>query len=168
MKASLALLLFAVSVSAAAQSADAIYKQACGPKGEVFDAQLIKGRALPVTEAGKALVVFIQKQSGRRFTTRIGIDGVWVGAAQNDSYVFASVVPGEHHACAAGQDRKNPKPELLHFTAEAGKVYYFLVRGIGVQAEGGDLATLVLGVPDLDEALFLIASDPHSVASSRR
>jgi hypothetical protein len=165
MKALFALLIFAVSVSATAQTADAIYKQACGPKEAAFTVELVKGQPPAAPEPGKALVYFIQKESGTYFTTRVGLDGAWVGVIKRDSYVFASVAPGEHHACAASQDRKNPKPELARFTAEAGKVYYYLVRGIGVTADGGGFATLLFGAADRDEAFFLLASDPQSVAT---
>ncbi len=80
---------------------------------------------------------FIQKETSPYFTTRMGLDGAWVGVIRHDSYIFVSVAPGEHHACAATQDRKHPGVELVDFTAEAGKVYYFLVRGIADMGNGG-------------------------------
>lgn len=170
MKVLFALLLFAVSASATAQTADAIYKQACGPKDASFDVkQVFDVEPSAAPEPGKALVYFIQKESGPYFTTRVGLDGSWVGVIQHDSYFFVSVVPGEHHACAATQDRKHPGAELIHFTAEAGKTYYYLVRGIAATtSDSSNFATMVFGAADRDEALFLIASDPLSVAKPKQ
>ena len=169
MKALFAFLLFAVSASANAQTADAIYKQACGPKDASFDVeQVLDVEPSAAPEPGKALVYFIQKESGRPyFTTRVGLDGSWVGVI-HDSYFFVSVVPGEHHACAATQEQKHPGVELIHFTAEAGKTYYYLVRGIAATtSDSSNFATMMFGAADRDEALFLIASDPMSVAKRK-
>jgi hypothetical protein len=163
MRVFFAVLFLAISMSAAAQSADAIYKRACGPLNAEFAVEQVKGQPPTAPEPGKALVYFIQ--SGSLFTTRVGLDGDWAGVVQHDSYMFVSVAPGEHHACAATLNRKRPEVELLHFTAEAGKTYYFLVRGIvegGYGGAGG--ATMVFGPADRDEALFLIASNPQSAA----
>lgn len=162
-----AVLLLTFSISASAQTADAIYQRACGPKGAAFTVELVKGQPPTAPEPGKALVYFIQKETLPIFITRVGLDGAWVGVLQHASYIFASVAPGEHHACAATQDRKNPGPELVHFTAEAGKVYYYLVRGIAGGGEYGSFATMDFRPADRDEALFLLASDPQSVATPK-
>jgi hypothetical protein len=107
-------------------------------------------------------VFFIQKGNGPVFTTRVGLDGAWAGVLQNDSYIFASVAPGEHHACAATLNRKRPEAELVNFTVEAGKTYYYLLRGIAAYESSG---TMEFGPADRDEARYLIASDPQSVAT---
>jgi hypothetical protein len=162
MKAALALLLLSLSVSATAQTADAIYKQACGPLQAKFVVEQTKGQPPTAPEPGKALVFFIQKGNGPVFTTRVGLDGAWAGVLQNDSYIFASVAPGEHHACAATLNRKRPEAELVNFTVEAGKTYYYLLRGIAAYESSG---TMEFGPADRDEARYLIASDPQSVAT---
>ena len=77
MKSCLAILLLAMSASAAAQTTDALYRQACGPKDAKFVVEQVKGQPPTVPEPGKALVYFIQKQSGINFTTRVGLDGAW-------------------------------------------------------------------------------------------
>jgi len=164
MKAALAVLLFSLSVSAVAQSADALYQQACGPKAAQFSVQLVKRQPPAAPEPGKALVYFIQRENGPYFTTRIGLDGAWAGAVLHESYIVVSVAPGEHHACAATLNRKRLEAELMHFTAEAGKTYYFLVRGIAGGTGARDLDAMEIGPADRDEALALIASDPQSVA----
>ena len=167
MKTPLVLLLLAMSIRAGAQSADAIYQQACGPKSAEFIVERVEGKPPKAPEPGKALVYFIQKETGPFFTTRVGLDGAWVGVLQHDSYIFDTVVPGEHHACAATQDRKHPGTELVHFTAEAGRTYYYLVRGIAGGGEYGEFATMVFSAADRDEAHFLIALDPQSVAKPK-
>jgi hypothetical protein len=163
MKLPLLLLFLVMSIPAVGQSADATYQQACGPKDAKFAVEKVKGQSPTAPKPGKALVYFIQKETDPIFTTRVGLDGAWAGVLQHDSYIFVSVAPGEHHACMATQDRTNPGAELVHFTAEAGKVYYYLVRGI----VGGGFATMEFGPADRDEALYLIASDPQSVATPK-
>jgi hypothetical protein len=167
MKGLTALLLFAVSVTAAAQTADAIYQRACGPKDARFVVEQVQGQPPAAPEPGKALVYFIQKEAIRVFVTRVGLDGAWVGTILHDSYIFASVTPGEHHACVATQDQKKPGAELVHFTAEAGKTYYFLVRGIVSSVGYGGIATMEFGPADRDDALYWIASKPMSVAKPK-
>lgn len=164
MKAALAVLLFSFCAGAAAQSADALYQQACGPKAAAFSVQLVKARPPAAPEPGKALVFFIQKENVGVFTTRVGLDGAWVGVLSHESYIAVSVAPGEHHGCAATLNRKHLEAELMHFTAEAGKTYYFLVRGIAGGTGARDLDAMEIGPADRDEALVLIASDPQSVA----
>ena len=168
MKALIAVLLFAVSLSATAQTADALYKQACGPKDAQFVVEQIQGQPPVAPEPGKALVYFIQKASIPIFITRVGLDGAWVGVVKYDSYIVVSVSPGEHHACAATQDRNHPGPELVHFTAEAGKTYYYLVRGIAAEISYKGTAMMIFSAVDRDEALYLIASDPMSVAKPKQ
>jgi len=166
MKTPLLALFLLMSIPAAAQSADTLYQQACGPKDASFVVEQIKGQ--PATpEPGKALVYIIQKESGTHFTTRVGLDGAWVGVVQRDSYIPVSVAPGEHHLCAASQDRRNPDAELVHFMAEAGKVYYYLVRGTAANVGAGAFLTMQFDAVDRDEALYLIASDPQSVAKPK-
>jgi hypothetical protein len=161
-------LLFAISLPASAQSNNYVYPQACGPKADKFVVEQVKGQPPSAPEPGKALVYFIQKQAGTDFTTRIGLDGAWKGVLLRDSYTVVSVAPGEHHACAASQNTKHPEAELVHFTAEAGKVYYYLVRGSATTgSNSGPYITMLFGPADRDEALYLIASDPQSVASQR-
>jgi hypothetical protein len=168
MKVLFVVFLLAVSASATAQSADAIYSQACGPKQSSFTVEQVKGQPPAAPEPGKALIYFIQKESAPIFITRVGLDGSWTGVLLHDSWVSASVAPGEHHACVATQDRKHPGPELVHFTAEAGKTYYFLVRGIVAGADYGGSATMLFGAIDRDEALFLLDPDLKSVATPKQ
>ena len=171
MKVALSVLLLALSLPAAAQTAASIYQRACGPKNASFHVELVKGQPPAKPEPGKALVYFIHDTSRPLFTTRVGLDGAWREAIQRDSYLFASVAPGEHHACAMWQRGVRtvwkPTPQFVHFTAEAGKVYYYLTRTITGGAGTGTFATMGFGPADRDEALFLIASDPQSIATPK-
>ena len=131
MKSALVVLFFAAS--ALAQTPSGAATSACGPKDASFDVKLDKTQhTLAQPDPGKALVYFIQeKGSASSPRTRVGIDGAWVGANKNSSYFAVSVEPGEHHVCANVQSLRGipgVRVGLVHFTAEAGKVYYFDAR----------------------------------------
>jgi hypothetical protein len=158
MKSALIALLFAAS--AFAQEPSAVATAACGPKDASFDVKLDKTQhTLAQPEPGKALVYFIQENGGA--ASKIGLDGAWVGANKSSSYFAVSVEPGEHHVCA---DVRTPRGMpgvpmgLLHFTAEAGRVYYFDARPLYGRY-------LFLGAVDSDQARYLIASYPLSVST---
>src|SRR5271155_156232 len=159
MKSALVVLLFAASALAQTPSGSAT--SACGPKSASFDVKLDKTQhALAQPDPGKALVYFIQENGA---VSRTGLDGAWVGANKNSSYFAISVAPGEHHVCA---DVHTPRGipgvpvEFLHFTAEAGNVYYFDARVVY-----GTGAYLFLGAVDSDQAKNLINSLPLSMST---
>jgi hypothetical protein len=164
MKSALIALLFAAS--AFAQEPPAFATSACGPKSGSFQVTLDKSqRTLAQPDPGKALVYFIQEKGSDAFavTTKIGIDGGWVGANKNSSYFAVPVVPGEHHVCANVRAFRGHPVGLVHFTAEAGKVYYFDARVVYGQA--ADLY-FFLGAVDSDQARYLIDSLSLSVSTS--
>ena len=166
----IALVLMLLTVSAFAQDQSAfVNAAACGPKGANFDVKRDQSHhPLSPTEPEKARVYFVQDIGvvhclGGCLTTKIGIDGAWVGADQHNSYFFVSVEPGEHHVCANRQSRfawANQMVALAHFTAEPGKIYYFRTRTFGDK----DQALLDLDPIDSDQAKYLIASYPLSVS----
>jgi hypothetical protein len=170
MKAPFALLLVALSVSAAAQTPDKPYPSACGPDNGWFDVKHVNDQSPPTPEQGKALVYFVQYafSGGEMITTssRIGMDGAWLGAVRNRSYIAFSIAPGEHHLCVDWQTHMNRQVrELAHFTAEAGNTYYFRIRYI--YGEGGSMGIdFTPAYPD--QAKFIIASNPVSVAKPRQ
>jgi hypothetical protein len=135
---------------------------ACGPEKVSLNVKLDKTQhTLAQPEPGRALVYFIQEGG----TAQIGLDGAWVGANKNSSYFAISVEPGEHHVCA---DVRTPRGipgvpvGFLHFTAEAGRVYYFDARVVY-----GSQAYLFLGAVDSDQAKYMIASYPLSVPTPK-
>ncbi|MFZ0298487.1 MAG: hypothetical protein WAM13_09080 [Candidatus Sulfotelmatobacter sp.] len=163
MKSALVVLLFVAS--AFGQTPSGPSTSACGPKSDSFQAKVDKS---PHTSAQadpeKALIYFLQEKGSDAFavTTRIGIDGAWVGANKNSSYFAASVVPGEHHVCASVQSYRGHPVGLVHFTAEAGKIYYF--DGRVVYGATSDLY-FFLGAVDSDQGKYLIGSLPLSVST---
>lgn len=149
MKIALIALLFAAS--AVAQNPPAALPAACGPENVHFEVKLDKSRhTLEQPEAGKVRVYFLQDS----FSASIGLDGEWVGANRGHSYFSVSVAPGEHHLCAKVDAPMDHPTELLHFTAEAGKVYYF--RGRVVPPQSG--VYLFFEQSDSDEAEYLLSS----------
>ncbi len=121
-------------------------------------------------EPGKALIYFIQ-DTGQAAnlvypTTKIGIDGTWVGANKRDSWFAVAVDPGEHHLCAVIQSSfVGSEAELAHLTVEPGNIYYFRTRIIFAEktAEYFSLAPV-----DSDEAKFQIALYPQATAHARK
>jgi len=170
MKAALVALLFAAS--AFAQSPSAGLLAACGPRNAGFDVNLDRSQhALAEPEPGKARIYFIH-EAGTSFahppgypTLRLGMDGVWVGANHGDSWFSVSVEPGEHHVCATLQSSLVAyREELAHFTAEAGKTYYYRTRLV----VSGSVELLELDSIDSDQGKFLIASYPLSVSRPKK
>jgi hypothetical protein len=109
----------------------------CGAPDAKFDVKTGKEQhptARP--DHAKALVYFIEDDSDfdstPKPTTRMGLDGRWVGATHGNSYFYISVDPGEHHLCASWQStvilRQGHQTVAAHFTADPGGVYYFRVR----------------------------------------
>src|ERR1035438_949235 len=152
------MLLMFLAVSAIAQQESGALA-ACGPKGVKFDVKRDKSpQTLVQPTPGKARVYFIQdvgvaKCLGSCWTTQIGLDGEWVGANQRNSYFSVSVDPGEHHVCANLDPQFSPHTvAFVHFTAEAGKVYYFRMRPFW-----GKDQLLNIDPIDSDEAKYLIA-----------
>jgi len=162
MKAALVLLLLASPAFAQDKLTDTAVAPGCGADDSKYDVTTNKTQhPLTQPDAGKALVVFIEDDSDfgsrPRPTTRAGLDGGWVGATHGNSYLYFSVDPGEHHLCASWQKavivRQGHKTAAAHFTAEAGKVYYFRVRNSWHREHG--TALIDLTPLDSDEGLLL-------------
>jgi len=173
-----ALVLMLLTLSAFAQQEAPAVAAACGPKDVKYEAKLDESQhALAQPEAGKALVYFIQDIGvvnciGACMTTRIGVDGAWVGANQHNSYFSVSVEPGEHHVCASPQSRLLPKASakyagvvlaLSHFAAEAGQIYYFRMRSFGAPSQ----MVFDMDPIDSDQAKYLMAYYPLSVSHAK-
>lgn len=163
------LIVIILAASAFGQQESAPLAAACGAKGITFQAKLDESQhTVAQPEPGKALVYFVQDIGevncfGACITTKIGLDGTWVGAHQHNSYFSVSVDPGEHHLCANPQSHVgwiSRKVALAHFTAETGKVYYFRTRGI----MSGNQLLFDLDPVDSDQAKYLILSYPLSVS----
>ena len=138
MKTILVVLLLASPVFAQTDVAAARAAAGCGPAEVNFDVKTDKRQhPAPKPEQGKALVyVFLDvKQQASAInigsvTTRVGLDGAWIGANHGRSYLFFPVDPGDHRVCAAWQstwERYSKLASAADLTAEAGKVYYLRV-----------------------------------------
>lgn len=166
--------LFACSVPLFAQNRPAPPSFACGNLHLSLAVDLDNSsHRVPAPEAGKARIVFIQETGQTTnwgyLTTKIGIDGVWVGANRKNSYFSVPVSPGEHHLCLALQSafaRFAPQViELAHVNAEAGQTYYFRSRIF--DSEHGP-QYLVFDPIDSDEAKYLVASYPLSTSRPKK
>lgn len=156
-------------VPALAQQPTASVPKACGSSVATFAVTLDTAQhTLQQPGAGKALVYFVEDDGSsglrQRVTTKIALDGVWVGAYKNNSYFAVLIEPGVHHVCAKLQS-KSVVLSLAHFTAEAGKTYYFTTRFLAGLSTLSDIpGYLVLDRPDSDEAKYLISLYPLSIS----
>lgn len=171
----LLLLSFALVIPAFAQDwgTEAALEAACGPKEEKFEVK-VDEKQHPNAQAddSKAIVYVVQDVGlanclGNCLTTKVGMDGAWVGANAASSYIFFYAQPGDHHLCANVQSRwkkYNSIYSMAKFVAEAGKTYYFRVRfsdwNVG---QYFDLDHL-----DSDEGEYLVASSPYSVWHAKK
>jgi hypothetical protein len=134
----------------------------CGSANVKFDVKAEKSQhPMAQPESGKAIVYFVEDdnsfESLPKPTTRVGVDGVWVGANHGDSYFHFTVDPGVHHLCASWQSfvilGARETSAAAHFTAEAGQAYYFRVKNVWLRDHGnGHVELLPL---DSDEGQLL-------------
>ncbi len=169
MKVALIVLLFAAP--ALAQSLFAALPGACGPANVSFNVKLDDTQHTPpLPEPRKAQAYFIQDKGvypfgiGGTVESTIGIDGAWVGQNKNNSYFSAPVEPGEHHVCTSMHSHVGSPTELAHFTAEAGKAYYFRARVVPTPYG----LYLFLSQVDSDEGKYLISIYPLSVSQPKK
>jgi hypothetical protein len=159
---------FALGENAAA-AADA----ACGPKDTNFDVKDDNSQhTVGQPQGGEALVYMIQDIGvvnciGACLTTKIGLDGTWIGANHRNSYFTFAVEPGERHLCANWQShlgRLSREVALAHFTAEPGKIYYFRTRSFG------DKAQILFDLDPIDSDLgkYYVATLPLSVSHPKK
>ena len=166
--------LNACAVAALAQDPAASAQAACGPRGVRFDVRS-EGppNAVIQPEVEKALVHVIQDDGQVGClgwgctTTKVALDGSWVGANRANSHFSFAANPGERHLCVVWQSRFAVEPRmvgLIHFVAEAGKVYYFRTRVIS----GASHTFLDLDAIDSDEGRFLVAAYPSSISRPKK
>jgi len=141
---------------------------ACGPANVNYKVSLDRSQHVPVPlEAGKALVYFLQDDGSGvggtslgSQTTRYAVDGAWLGANRGNSWFAVAVAPGEHHVCTALQSSLVQRLELAHFTAEAGKSYFFRTR----RFVSGYAYLMDFEPANSDEAGYLISLYPMATA----
>jgi len=151
-------------IAAVAEAQNSSAQGACGDPAAKFEVKMVPA-VLPKAEAEKAVVVIIERDlTTRTFvtpSTRLGMDGEWLGATSGNSYSFFAVTPGVHHLCA---DTKfggvgGVGQAFLHFTANAGTTYYFEVRNTRVgdpHWSSDELRDVALQPLDEDEGEHLV------------
>jgi hypothetical protein len=166
MKTLFAVVLLSLPALAADQAPAAAVTTACGADSAKFKVRSSEAKPAPQPEPGKALV-YVVEEFGRpqneigRPTTRVGVDGSWVGANRGTSYLSFSVDPGEHHLCTDWQSVPpwlRVAPSLASLTAEAGETYYFRARIL----EHPGFFTLDLDPVNTDEGRMLVDTSPLS------
>ena len=143
---------------------------ACGDLEVAISVHLDKSQhGVSQPDTGKALVYFIQDAgiSGSTETTRIGIDGKWVGANRSRSSFSVLVDPGEHHLCASTSELifRGTPVTLAHLIAEPGKTYFYQTK---IDYWKDTPEYLDLEPVDSDEAKFLIESHPMATATAKK
>lgn len=149
------------------------YAAACGPATANFKVKLDDSQHGPlIPQPGMAQVYFIH-EAGIPFehltpgypTVKYGIDGSWAGASHGDSWLAFPVAPGEHHLCATLQSSLvAERMELAHFTAVAGKSYYFRTRLLVSRS----IELLDLVSVDSDQGTYLVSEFPMASASPKK
>jgi hypothetical protein len=148
----------------------------CGVDSAKFAVDTDTGAEATKPEPGKALVYFIEDDSNfgsfPKPTTRMGVDGKWVGATHGNSYMAFVVDPGEHHLCASWQFGvilgKGKMASAAHFTAEAGGVYYFQVKNTFLLGQSSALTDMSLKPLDSDEGQLLANKYAVSVSKAKK
>jgi len=175
MKPSLMISIFSLLlIAAGAQAQSNAVASACGQPTAKFEV-----KASPSVSPGlvpdKAVIFIIERdQTTRTFvapSTRLGMDGEWLGATRGNSYSFFLVSPGVHHLCA---DTKfggagGVGQAFLHFDARPGVTYFFEVRNtrVGDPKWGKELRDVSLEQLDEDEGEYLLLMSTF-VSSQRK
>jgi hypothetical protein len=177
MKNMLLFLLFVIPIVAQAQDPASAARSAagCGPEEVEFDVKTDKTQhAAPQPQAGKALVVVLEQEKSDvgfkigAVTTRIGLDGAWVGANHGSSYLAFPVDPGDHRICAEWQStfkRLSKLASAASLTAEAGQTYFFETR---VDERTHDRPAVRIDPLDPAEAQILLASSSLSFSHPKK
>lgn len=173
MRAFLLLILAAASAFAQDQEGIPAAAAACGPSSIRYDAKRENSQhKVAEPPAGKALVYVIQDIGvvsclGVCITTRVGLDGAWIGANKHNSYFSFLVEPGEHHLCVNRQSHFQILSQMIalaHFTAKAGKTYYFRTRTTQSQYQG----FLDFDPIDSDQGRLYVAIYPLSISHPKK
>jgi hypothetical protein len=179
MKTALIAVLLAMPTVASAQAQDqaaaARAAGGCGPEQVEFDVKTDKTQHAPAQpDPGKALVVVLEHEKSDpgfkigAVTTRIGLDGAWVGANHGASFLAFPVDPGDHRVCAQWQStfkRYSKLASAASLYAEAGQIYYFETR---VDERSHDQPAVRIDPLDPAEAQILLATAAQSVSHPKK
>ncbi|HTB91213.1 MAG TPA: hypothetical protein VK728_00180 [Candidatus Sulfotelmatobacter sp.] len=163
-------LLLAAPVFGQDQTADLRTAAGCGPNKTQFSVKTDpKQHSVTQPEPGKAVVYVIEQgkpEGGEvKVTTRVGLDGNWVGANHGQSSLSFAVEPGEHHLCVDWQSSLKSRQKLsgaANLTAEAGKAYYFRTEVVLTQATESHDERLSIKAVDAAEGILLVSKSVPS------
>jgi hypothetical protein len=172
------LLSLSLSLPLLAQDEEAAARKAagCGPNEVGFDVKTDKHQhPIGKAEPGKSLVYVFGDTAMDNIpvhvgglTTRVGLDGTWVGANNFKSYFFFSADPGDHRLCTSQQSKIKSRTRTAaatSLTVEAGKVYYFRTR---TPVDPMPRETVELVPVDAAEAQLLIATSAYSTSRPKK
>lgn len=165
-----AVIILISAASACAQVTTTLPTAACGREDVSFNVRRDDSQhQFTPPDQGRARVYFVHDAGNGNTlgypTVKLAMDGAWVGANHGNSYFSVSVEPGEHHVCVTLQSSfVAQRVELAHFTAEAGKTYYY--RSELVTSRSVEL--LELDPIDSDQGKYLIDSFPLSVSTPKK
>lgn len=141
---------------------------ACGVMSQNFSVTqgASRGAAAQVPER-KALVYLINDIRHTPLSTtnfRVGVDGKWVGATREMTYLSFAVEPGEHHLCVDVQGHAWGQLEqgitLRRLNVEEGKTYYLRARMVWGK---NTLPLIFLEAVDEDEGQLLVQTSSPAV-----
>lgn len=163
------IVVFLLVAAAFSQTNSSIVAPGCGAENVKFSVTTDKSQhPAAEPEKNKAMVYFLEDddsfESHPLPTTRLGVDGTWVGANHGNSYFYVSVDPGVHHLCASWQSwigfGMRETGAAAHFTAEPGQTYYFRVRNTWLREHG--VTRVELTPVDSDEGQLLASRYAYS------
>jgi hypothetical protein len=158
-------LLLATPALGQDQAQDLRTEAGCGPAKMKFDVKVDqKQHAVTQPEAGKALVYLIEQYQSDphsqvigHVTTRVGLDGKWVGATHEGSYMAFSVEAGTRRVCSDVQSIFAAAAKLsgaFELNAEPGRTYYLRVLVVDLKDRQPHLRVAAL---DEAEGLLMVS-----------
>ena len=154
---------------------DPVARAACGPNDVQFSVKTSKDHAPTEPENGKALVYMFaieQYDEGDlkigKATTRVAVDGKWVGANRGSTYIVFSVAPGPHHICTNWQSSigfLNKLTGAIALNAVAGETYYLRTR---VDERTDRPQEIRIEHIDPDDAESLISSSTYTTSQVKQ
>lgn len=170
----LVVLSLCLPVFGQSQSVDLRKTAGCGPAEMKFSVKTGQGQSdVAKPEAGKALVYVIEEERPPanvtmigHVTTRVGLDGNWVGANHGNSYFSFPVAPGKHRVCTDWQSLLKSAQKLngaADLAAKEGMTYFFRVQ---VRAQHEEHPAEVRLEP-VDEAQGLLLISRSALSTSK-
>jgi hypothetical protein len=147
----------------------------CGPAKIQFLVKTDKSQHVSAQpEPGKALIYVFseyvsdpQYQPAGRVTMRVGMDGNWMGASYQSSFLVFNVEPGAHRLCSDVQSifaSKNLNTATT-LNAEANKIYYYRVAVVNNFVQP---VHMVLCSLDEADGLLMLSSSVLSTSQPKK